>query len=208
MNEDESITRDTRNTGGTDTASGNGNVGETGIASGIGTPGETGNAGNIGSTTHKKICFASSSGGHFEQLMCLKEALMKKYPSFVVTEETSGTKNTTAVSDIDMYYLEIINRKERDFPKILVENTRRSWRILKKERPPIIITTGVLSVIPLCLMGKFLYGAKLIYIESFAKTDTPTLTGRLMYRIADKFMVQWESMLKVYPKAVYKGGVF
>ena len=157
---------------------------------------------------HSRICFASSSGGHFEELMCLKEDLMKKYPSFIVTEETSSTKNTTAVSDIDMYYLQLINRKEKDFLKVLAANTRRSIEILKKERPSIIITTGVLSVIPLCLMGKLFFGAKLIYIESFAKTDTPTLTGKLLYRFADKFMVQWESMLKVYPKAVYRGGVF
>ena len=157
---------------------------------------------------YSRICFASSSGGHFEQLMCLKDDLMKKYPSFVVTEETSGTKNTKAVSDVDMYYLRLINRKDKDFLKILLDNTRRSRKILAKERPDIIITTGVLAIIPLCLMGKFLYGARIIYIESFAKTDTPTLTGRLMYRIADKFMVQWESMLKVYPKAVYRGGLY
>ena len=157
---------------------------------------------------NKRICFASSSGGHFEQLMCLKDGLMKKYPSFVVTEETSGTKDTKHVQDIDMYYLELINRKEKKFFRLLIKNTCRSYSILKKERPDIIITTGVLAVIPLCLMGKFLFGAKLIYIESFAKTDTPTLTGKLLYRFADKFMVQWESMLKVYPKAVYKGGLY
>ncbi len=133
---------------------------------------------------------------------------MTEYPSFVVTEETSGTKDTRHVQDIDMYYLELINRKEKGFWRLLLKNTIRSYNVLHKERPDIIITTGVLAVIPLCIMGKFLFGAKLIYIESFAKTDTPTLTGRLMYRIADRFMVQWESMLKVFPKAVYKGGLY
>ena len=156
----------------------------------------------------RRICFASSSGGHFEQLMCLKDDLMLKYPSFVVTEETSGTKDTRNSRDIDIYYLELINRKDRDFLRLLIKNTFRSYDILKKERPDIIITTGVLAVIPLCILGRFLFGAKLIYIESFAKTDTPTMTGRLMYRIADRFMVQWQSMLRVYPKAVYKGGLY
>lgn len=156
----------------------------------------------------KRICFASSSGGHFEQLMCLKDDLMLKYPSFVVTEETSGTKDTRNNGDIDIYYLELINRKDRDFLRLLIDNTRKSISILKKERPDIIITTGVLAVIPLCILGKYLFGAKIIYIESFAKTDTPTMTGKLMYRIADRFMVQWESMLNVYPKAVYKGGLY
>ncbi|HGS3207216.1 TPA: polysaccharide biosynthesis protein, partial [Streptococcus pneumoniae] len=37
---------------------------------------------------------------------------------------------------------------------------------------------------------------------------TPTLTGRILYRYADRFYVQWESMLDIYPNAVYKGGLY
>ena len=52
-----------------------------------------------------------------------------------------------------------------------------------------VITTGVLAVIPLCLLAK-LFGRKLIYIESFAKVTSPTETGKLMYKFADRFYVQ------------------
>ncbi|EJG65460.1 oligosaccharide biosynthesis protein Alg14 like family protein [Streptococcus pneumoniae 2071247] len=62
-------------------------------------------------------------------------------------------------------------------------------------------------MIPFCLLSK-MFGAKLIYIESFAKVTTPTLTGRILYRYADRFYVQWESMLDIYPNAVYKGGLY
>ncbi|MBS6681776.1 MAG: polysaccharide biosynthesis protein, partial [Roseburia sp.] len=34
------------------------------------------------------------------------------------------------------------------------------------------------------------------------------LTGNLLYRFADQFYVQWEEMLKLYPKAIYKGGIY
>lgn len=51
-------------------------------------------------------------------------------------------------------------------------------------------------------------GKKLIYIESFAKVTSPTETGKLLYKFADRFYVQWESMLKFYPKAKYLGGIY
>ena len=51
-------------------------------------------------------------------------------------------------------------------------------------------------------------GAKLIYIEVFDRIDMPTITGRLCYLVADKFIVQWDEMKKYYPKAVNIGGIF
>lgn len=62
-------------------------------------------------------------------------------------------------------------------------------------------------MIPICLIAKF-FRRKLIYIESFAKISSPTLSGKLLYKFADQFYVQWESMLEVYPKAIYKGGIY
>ena len=70
-----------------------------------------------------------------------------------------------------------------------------------------ILTTGTHTAVPMCYIGK-LFGSKIIFIESFAKRDSANLSGKMVYPIADLFMVQWESMLKVYPKAVYKGGVY
>ena len=79
--------------------------------------------------------------------------------------------------------------------------------LIIKEKPKVMITTGVLAVIPLALLMK-LFGGKLIYIESFAKVCSKNLTGNLLYRFADQFYVQWEEMLKLYPKAIYKGGIY
>lgn len=62
-------------------------------------------------------------------------------------------------------------------------------------------------MIPICLVSK-IAGKRLIYIESFAKVTSATLTGKLLYKFADQFYVQWESMLKVYPKAIYLGGIY
>ncbi len=150
----------------------------------------------------QKVCFAASSGGHLEQLMMLKP-LMDKYQGFIVTEKTSYDYDL----GIRTYKLMQVNRKERSFIFRLIGNAFKSLRIYIKERPDAVISTGVLACVPLCLIGK-LFGSKLIFIESFAKTQSASMTGHLMYRFADCFYVQWESMLEVYPNARYIGGVY
>lgn len=150
----------------------------------------------------EKVCFAASSGGHFEQLMMLRP-LMEEYEGFIVTERT-GYKVETG---FPTYELPQVNRRERSFVPRMVRNALASLHIFLRERPDAIVTTGVLATIPLCLICK-LAGRHIVYIESFAKINSPTETGRLMYRLADRFYVQWESMLSVYPNAVFVGGVY
>ena len=149
-----------------------------------------------------KVCFASSSGGHFEQLLMLKP-LMDVYDSFIVTEKTDY--------DVDIakrvFYLKQVNRHERNFLPLMFVNFLKSCRIVFREKPDVIITTGVLAIIPLCLVVK-IRGGKVVYIESFAKVNSPTLTGKLIYKFADQFYVQWESMKKFYPNAIYLGGIY
>ena len=150
-----------------------------------------------------KICFAASSGGHYEQLMMLKP-LMEEYESFVVTEKT---KYNAKAKGEKTYYLTQVNRKEKNFFIGMMSNFFNSLKIYMKEKPDVIICTGVLAMIPMCIIAK-ICRKRLIYIESFAKVTTATQTGKLLYKFADKFYVQWESMLEVYPKAIYLGGIY
>lgn len=150
-----------------------------------------------------KICFAASSGGHYEQILMLRP-LMDKYDSFLITEKTAYRAE---IENMKMYYLYQVNRKELIFPVRVVGNTFKSLYILMKERPDVIITTGVLAIVPMCLLAK-MFGKRLIYIESFAKVTSPTKTGKLLYRFADQFYVQWPQMKEIYPDAIYLGGIY
>lgn len=151
----------------------------------------------------KKICFIASTGGHFEQLMMLKP-LMDKYESFIVTEKTgySVIKDNRKV-----YYLNQVNRHEKAFIFKMIVNFFKSTKIFLKEKPDIVISTGALATIPLCILAK-IFRKKVIFIESFAKVTSPTLTGKLVYKFADQFYVQWEQMKKYYPNAICKGGIY
>ena len=76
-----------------------------------------------------------------------------------------------------------------------------------KVKPDIVISTGALATVPICLISK-MFNKKIIYIESFARIYDPSLTGKIMYRFADVFIIQWKELKKFYPKAKYFGGIF
>lgn len=75
------------------------------------------------------------------------------------------------------------------------------------ERPDVIITTGASVVVFFCIFSKLL-GAKLIFIESMAKIENPTLTARLLYPFANLFIVQWPGLLRFFPNAKFLGRLF
>ena len=70
-----------------------------------------------------------------------------------------------------------------------------------------VITTGALIAYPFCIIEKAMHG-KVVYIESFARVTEPSLSGKLLHKHADLFIVQWEDMLEYFPDAVLGGGIF
>ena len=152
----------------------------------------------------KKICLISSSGGHFEQLLMLKP-LGEKHDIFIVTERTKYNKKDKTIK----YRVTQVNRKEILFIPKMLAIAFKSLYIFMKERPDVIISTGVLAVIPMLFLGH-LFHKKVVYIESFAKISSPTMTGKLVYKKnwAGQFYVQWESMKEFYPNAICVGGIY
>jgi UDP-N-acetylglucosamine:LPS N-acetylglucosamine transferase len=156
-----------------------------------------------GNAMKQKICLAASLGGHLEEIARLVE-LGNQYDVFLLTEK-GGFVTLSFCNKV--YYLNHINRKELLFLPKFISIFIKSFYILFKEKPSSIISTGALATYPACLLGK-LMGIQIIYIESFARVNSASLTGRLLYRFADLFIVQWEEMLEIFPKAVYGGGIF
>lgn len=150
-----------------------------------------------------KACFVASSGGHWEELMCMK-SIADEHDTVYVTEEGGQARDSSLAN---IHLLPQINRRQKDFlwrfGKLLIS----AGKIMYREKPDFVVTTGALIAFPFCVYAK-LMGAKVIYIESFARVYDRSLTGRLVYPMADLFLVQWESLLECYPKAKYVGGIF
>ena len=151
----------------------------------------------------KKICLVSSSGGHLEQLRQLNE-ITENYDSFFVVPRS---KTTTDIKH-KKYLISDLNRKNKVMYIVgIVKMFFEAIIIVGKEKPDIIISTGAGAAIPMCIIGQ-MWGKKLIYIESFARIDTPNKTGKLLYHFADLFIIQWEELRPYYPKAVYGGWIY
>lgn len=154
----------------------------------------------------KKVLFISSTGGHLNELLQLKP-LMKKYKSYLITEKTKS--NISLKDKFDNVNFLIYGTKKNKISYLFkfTANIFKSFYYYLKIRPDVIITTGTHTAVPMCYIGK-LFKSKVIFIETFANSKTKTVSGKLVYPIADTFIVQWESMLELYPKAIYGGWIY
>ncbi|MDD3048706.1 MAG: polysaccharide biosynthesis protein [Bacilli bacterium] len=155
----------------------------------------------------KKVLFISSTGGHLSEMFQLK-SMFKKYDYHIITEKTKSNLSLRKQYPNKVNYLTYGTKSHMlTYPFKLLANCFISLFLYIKIRPKVIITTGAHTAGPMCCIGKIL-GSKIIYIETFANINSKTVTGSLIYKFADLFIVQWESMLSVYPKAVLGGWIF
>jgi UDP-N-acetylglucosamine:LPS N-acetylglucosamine transferase len=92
--------------------------------------------------------------------------------------------------------------------KALIINTRLAIKLLRKEKPDLIVSSGAAVAVPFFWLGKLFFGAKTVYIEVFDRIDKSTVTGKMVYKVTDRFIVEWEEMKEVYPKAINLGSIF
>ncbi len=148
-----------------------------------------------------KICLVGSSGGHLTHLYMLKPLWENKKRFWVTFDKVDAN---SILENEKLYHCYFPTNRNI---KNLIKNTFLAIKILKKEKPDLIISSGAAVAVPFFYFGK-LFGAKTIYIEVFDRIDKSTMTGKLVYPVTDKFIVQWEEMKKVYPKAINLGSIF
>lgn len=150
-----------------------------------------------------KLCLIASSGGHIEELMQL-EAVWKRYDRFIMVPKTKWTESL----DGRKYFISDINRKNK-FTKLFssVFIFIEQFPIFLKEMPDLVITTGAAPALPMSVYAK-LFGKRVVYIESIARVNSKSQTGKVIYKFADLFIVQWEEQLECYPNAVYAGWIY
>lgn len=148
-----------------------------------------------------KVCLVGSSGGHLTHLYMLKP-FWKDKERFWVTFDKEDARSL--LKDEKMYPCYYPTNRSL---KALAINTRLAWKVLRDEKPDLIISSGAAVAVPFFYLGK-IFGAKTVYIEVFDRIDKATVTGKMVYPIADRFIVEWEEMKTVYPKAINLGSIF
>lgn len=152
-----------------------------------------------------KIGIAFSGGGHYLEAMQACRALLaaEEHSYFFVTYPQARTFD----SQVRVHFVThpehggLVRRAW-----LLLRNCGQSLRVYAREKPDLIISTGADVTLPIMLIAK-LFGRKLIFIESGANVTQPSLTGRLIYRFADLFIIQWQELQPFYPRAIYGGSL-
>lgn len=139
----------------------------------------------------KKIGIISSCGGHLTEVRMLM-------PVYTAYEHFYVLNDRVLLSEDSLDKTYFIAHSERDFKFFL--NLWEAFKIIKKERPTVLLSTGAGPIVPFALVGKFLFGIKTIYIETIASVKQPSLTGKIMYYLADFFYYQWPTLKRYFPK--------
>jgi len=155
----------------------------------------------------KRVVFIASTGGHLNELLQFK-SLFELFNTTLITENGEATKYLKKTYPGHVHYL-FFGSRQHLFSYIFkfIANALLSLIYVLSFRPQYVVSTGTHTAVVFCYLAKLL-GAKVIYIETYANVEKTNISGKLIHPIADLYLVQWESLLKVYPKAKYVGKVY
>jgi beta-1,4-N-acetylglucosaminyltransferase len=147
------------------------------------------------------VLLVASSGGHLLQLLQLRDVWPRDRRHWV-TFDKPDARSLLSGEDVT-YAFHPTNRSLKNF----VRNLVLSVAVIRRTRPRAVVTTGAGVAVPFCYVGR-LFGVRIVYIESFSRVSEPSLTGRLVHPVADRFFVQWPAMKRHFGKAEFEGAVF
>ncbi len=141
-----------------------------------------------------------SSGGHLMQLHALAP-VWADYERIWVTFDKEDARSLLGGEDVRF----ASHPTNRNIPN-LARNTWLALRLLWRERPAAIVSSGAGVAIPFFVLGKA-FGAALVYLEVYDRIDMATVTGRVCHPLSDVFALQWPEQRRFYPRGVVVGPV-
>jgi beta-1,4-N-acetylglucosaminyltransferase len=141
-----------------------------------------------------------SPGGHLLQMLRLEPAWRDLRTTWITLEAADSSHLLRERSVV--FAKGPTNRSV----KALLANVRIAWKVVRRERPQVIVSTGAALAVPFFVIGK-LHGARLVYVESLTRIEELSLAGRIVYPLADAFFVQWPTAVGKRKKARYVGGL-
>ena len=149
-----------------------------------------------------KVGLVASAGGHLAELLEVGEA-WASYEHFYVTTNTLVKEKLRRRTRGEIY---VVGEANREHPFRVVRMLAACARIVWRERPDVVVSTGAAPGCLVCFLGK-LMGAKVVWIDSIANVERPSFSGRMVRPIADVFLVQWPELAPRYVGAEYVGEV-
>ncbi|MEW6583788.1 MAG: PssD/Cps14F family polysaccharide biosynthesis glycosyltransferase [Actinomycetota bacterium] len=142
-----------------------------------------------------------SSGGHLLQLVSLRpawEGFSRVWVTFDKSDARSLLRDERVV---------IAHGPTNRNVKNLFKNLWLAWRVIARHRPRVVLTTGAGVAVPFAWVGR-LRGARVIYVESFTRIDSVSMSCRMIRPVAHQVYVQWPETTALVPGSKYVGNVF
>jgi len=146
------------------------------------------------------VLLVGSAGGHLAQLMALRP-WWETRERFWVTFALSDAQSLLAGERVAWAY----HPTTRNLVNLL-RNFALAWRVLRAERPDVVVSTGAGVALPFFALGRLL-GVRTVYLEVYDRIDSKTMTARLCRPFTDLFCVQWDEQLAVWPDATVVGAL-
>ena len=147
------------------------------------------------------ILLVCSTGGHLLQLVALRDVWGDASRAWVTFDKSDAR---SLLRDERVYFAR--GPTNRNLPN-LARNILLAPRIVRALRPRVVLTTGAGVAVPFAWAAR-LFGARVVYLESFTRIDSVSLSCRLIAPVADRVYVQWPELLERLPRARFAGNVF
>jgi UDP-N-acetylglucosamine:LPS N-acetylglucosamine transferase len=156
----------------------------------------------------RDVLLTCSSGGHLSQLLALAEA-WRGYRTLWVSEDTPDARSLLEEQEVVWAYGPAHRNLALGVRRIALawlKNLALGVRIAVSARPQVVVTTGAGVAVPI-VWAAWLFGARVIFIESLTRVSAPSMTHRLLSPIAERIYVQWPELAQRKRRSRYAGSV-
>ncbi|KAH6573604.1 hypothetical protein BASA81_005279 [Batrachochytrium salamandrivorans] len=190
---------------------------------------------SLASSTLKRICIVLGSGGHtMEMLTIIKDInhqiFTQRFYVIASSDQTSESKVHSYEQEIHQHQSTALDFKSpsQNYSVLWIPRSRElhqpwlsttkstlqaawvSLTLLYSNPPDVILCNGPGTCVPMAVLAVWLrcmgiINTRVVYVESLARVQDLSLSGKILYRIVDQFVVQWPQLKMKYPNAVYVG---
>jgi len=154
-----------------------------------------------------KMLVVLGEGGHTKELLALLDSMEEdhRYGYLIIDDDKVSEKKVQKPGPV--FRVVRPRYKELHLFKDVLSTLRCFWQsflVLRRFRPDVVLSSGPAVAVPVSVLSR-LSRIKVIFMETGSRVASLSLTGKIMYRFAHLFFVQWPGLKKKYPKAIYAG---
>jgi UDP-N-acetylglucosamine:LPS N-acetylglucosamine transferase len=143
------------------------------------------------------VALISSIGGHIEELLSVSEAFADYRRVWLLEPSSRASALLEQGERVELLRPTSRNPLRANLPW----NARAAVRVLRRHNPEVVVTTGAGIAAPFVVLSR-LRGTKLIFIETVARIESPSASGRLLSPLAERTLVQWPDLAPAYRRAI------